>query len=207
MTAPSSSSFPDTQDPTAHRTTHDDFALSSAELGEVAAFTVAAAREVLAIFEDACPADPRPRQAIETAQLVIDGATRSRAQRLAAPAAHRAAKLAPSEAAYHAAMAAGDAGASMYLHPLARANQVAHILRAPAHAACAWEHSAPHGTEASQAALARAVQRATPALIAVLMRYPRTPKSTSRVSEYMAYLDSALRGLTVGGDSQPGMRA
>ncbi|WP_414672862.1 putative immunity protein [Lacisediminihabitans sp.] len=203
MTAPSS--LPETGALTGHRTAHGDFILSAEELREITAFTVAAAREALSIFEDACPTDPRPRQAIEAAQLVVDGATRSRIQRLAAPAAHRAAKLAPSAAAYHAAMAAGDAGASMYLHPLARASQVAHILRAPAHAACAWEHAASHGS--SQAALERAVERATPMLMAVLMRYPRAANSTSRVSDYMAHLDAALRDAAVGGNLGSGARA
>lgn len=205
MTTPSSP--PGAQTFSGHQTTHGDFTLSAEELRAVTVFAVAAALEVLPIFEDVCPEDMRPRQAIEAAQLVIDGAPRSRIQRLAAPAAHRAAKLAPSPAARHAAMAAGDAGASMYLHPLAHASQVAHIHRAPAHAACAWEHAAVHGSEASQAALARAVERATPGLLAVLMRYPRASQGTSRVSEYMALLDDALREAAIGENLRSGVRS
>jgi hypothetical protein len=69
----------------------------------------------------------------------LHGVLRSRVQRTAAADAYRAAKEAPSDAARHAAYAAADAAASAYLHPLARATQVRHILGAAAHAARATE--------------------------------------------------------------------
>lgn len=178
----------------------EDFSLSSADLREVTAFSLAAALEVLSIFESVRSEDVRPRLAIDAAQLVVDGAPRSRLQRLAAPAAHRAAKQAPSLAAYHAAMAAGDAAASMYLHPLARASQVGHILRASAHAACAWACATPTDPSAVDASLNRAVMRATPGLVAVLDRYPRVLKGGGSISECVSWLDTALRDLSLHGD-------
>lgn len=54
--------------------------------------------------------------------------------------AHRAAR-GPRQCASHSAWA-GDAAASAYLHPLARATQVGHILRVPAHAALALRKKA-----------------------------------------------------------------
>jgi hypothetical protein len=167
--------------------------LTAAELREVTAFAVGAAAEVLPIFKVEHPSDPRPRRALEAAQLVIDGAPRSSLQRAAAPAAHRAARQASSLSAFHAAMAAGDAGASMYLHPLAHASQVNHILRAPAHAACAHELADVRGPQAARDSLDRAIRRATPTLIAVLDRYPLTRPGRTRVSKFVHHLDSALR--------------
>jgi hypothetical protein len=179
-------SFQESSTPTANLT------LTSSELREVTVFALSAAIEVLPIFEADRPSDPRPRQAIEAAHKVVDGAPRSKLQRIAAPAAHRAAKQASSRAAFHAAMAAGDAGASMYLHPLANATQVNHILRATAHAACAFELVQPDLGDATDP-LARAVQRATPTLITVLHRYPATSPGSSRVSQLVHQLDTTLR--------------
>lgn len=179
---------------------YGDFSLSSADLREVTTFNLAAALEVLPIFESVHSEDLRPRSAIEAAQLVVDGAPRSRLQRLAAPAAHRAAKQAPSLSAYHAAMAAGDAGASMYLHPFACSSQVGHILRASAHAACAWAYATPDDPGAADAALNRAVMRATPDLVAVLDRYPRVLKGGGSLSECVSWLDTVLRDLSPHGE-------
>ncbi|WP_328822429.1 putative immunity protein [Micromonospora rubida] len=170
-----------------------DFLLTAFELREVTTFAVAAAAEVLPIYESASPNDARPRRAIEAAQNIVQGASRSKLQRITAFAAHRAAKDAPSRAAHHAAMAAGDAAASVYLHPLADAAQVNHILRAAAHAARATElirTDVPHAAETS---LETARRRATPRLVSVLSRYPTTPEGSHRVAQLMHRLDVALR--------------
>src|SRR5665647_1755161 len=55
--------------------------------------------------------------------------------RYAAAEASPAARDATTEAARHAASAAGGASAAAYLHPLAKATQVRHILGSAAHAA------------------------------------------------------------------------
>src|SRR4051794_15443153 len=161
----------------------------------------AAAAPVLPIFESLVPDDPRPRQALQVALAFAEGAPRSRLQRTAPPAAHRAAKVAPPPAGFHAAMAAGDAAASAYLHPLADAAQVGHILRAAAHAARACELDRPAEPHAAQRAIEQAAARATPTLVSVLSRYPVTSPGSARVAELMHHLDTLLRARShPGGD-------
>ncbi|NLE79812.1 MAG: exonuclease SbcC [Rhodococcus sp.] len=172
-----------------------DFSLTALELREVAAFALASAAEVLPLYESVCPEDERPRRATEAAQEFVGGAPRSKLQRTAAPAAHRAAKDAPSAVAFHAAMAAGDAAASAYLHPLADPAQVGHILRASAHAARAAELARPDFPHAVDASLDDAIRRATPTLVSVLSRYPATEISqgSNRIAQLVHQLDTALR--------------
>ncbi|MDB5439008.1 MAG: exonuclease SbcC, partial [Caulobacteraceae bacterium] len=64
--------------------------LSQEDLRAVVAFAAACARPALALFETACPDDPRPRAAIEAAQAFAGGERRTQALRLAALAALRA---------------------------------------------------------------------------------------------------------------------
>ena len=156
-------------------------------------FAAAAAAEVLSIFEAQLPDDGRPRQALQAALVFAEGAPRSRLQRLSTPGAHRAAKTAPNEAGFHAAMAAGDAAASAYLHPLADVAQVNHILRGAAQAARAEELHRPTDPHAAQQAIERAAARATPTLVSVLSRYPVTSPGAARVSELVHELDTILR--------------
>ena len=112
-----------------------DFKLSADELRAVARFAAESAEEVLPVFETAHWDDPRPRKAIEAAWAFAGGGRRMKLQRVASLDAHRAAAGAATEAARLAARAAGDAAAAAYLHPLADATQVGHILRAAALAA------------------------------------------------------------------------
>lgn len=170
-----------------------DFSLTTVELRAVTSFAAAAAGGVLSIFEAQLPDDRSPRQALQAALVFAEGAPRSRLQRLTAAAAHRAAKTAPSEAGFHAAMAAGDAAASAYLHPLADAAQVNHILRGAAHAARAEELDRPTDPYAGQRAIERAAASATPTLMSVLARYPVTSPGAARVSELVHELDTILR--------------
>lgn len=106
--------------------------------------------------------------------------------------AHRAANDAGTEAAKHAASAAGDAAAAAYLHPFANTDQVGHILRASAHAACAAV-SAAANPDVGLRWVQEAARRATPALIGILRRYPPAPTGRSRVSVLMKLLDTILR--------------
>lgn len=163
------------------------------ELRVVARYAAESAQQVLPLFEGASPGDPRPRMAIEAAWAFVDGAARSHMQRTAALAAHRAAKSTPVEAAQHAAMAAGDAAAAAYLHPLAQATQVGHILRAAANAARAVEVRAAGDPDVGAASIEEARQRATPTLIDVLSRYPHVTGGRSRVAQLMHQLDRSLR--------------
>ncbi|MGY1776845.1 putative immunity protein [Geodermatophilus sp. SYSU D00804] len=167
--------------------------LSLQDLRVVARYAAGCAREVLALFEAERPGDGRPRAAVEAADAFADGAARTVLQRTTALAAHRAAAEAPPGAAREAARAAGSAAAAAYLHPLARATQVRHVLGAAASAARAAE-LAVGGDEAVGAAwIERARQRATPGLVAVLRRYPAAPTGGNRTSRLVAALDAALR--------------
>ncbi len=169
----------------------DYFELSLDELREVTRFALAAAEPVLQVFETAVPGDDRPRTALTTARAFADGGPRTHRQRVVAADAHRAGKTTPPQAA-HAAAAAGEAAAAAYLHPVAKASQVGHILRAAAHAACVHELTSADPS-AANASLARAAARATPTLVAVLRRYPPASPGRTRVAVLMHELDTALR--------------
>lgn len=161
------------------------------ELRAVTAFNVDCAEQVLSLFEHTNPGDVRPRAALNAARAFVQRGPRSRGQRSTAPAAHRAAKAAQPPAC-HAAMAAGDAAASAYLHPLADAVQVSHILRGPAYSVLALQQRvvAPlTRTEAMQ----RIRSRATPMVIAVLRRYPNARHARTAVASVIVELDAALR--------------
>jgi len=110
-----------------------------------------------------------------------------------AVAAQRAAKEVSDEAAHYAARAAGDAASTAYLHPLAKATQVAHILRASACAARAAELRAGGDPDVGEALIEKARERATPVLLDVLNRYPRAPEGKTRVTDLMKTLDNSLR--------------
>jgi hypothetical protein len=159
----------------------------------VARYAAECAQEALPIFEAECPGDDRPRAAIEAARAFAGGADRSRLQRMTALAAHDAAREATTAAAREAARAAGQAAAAAYLHPLAKATQVRHILGGAAHAARAAELAAGGDEEVSHQWIDRAVRRASPELVSVLLRYPAAPSRGNRVTRLMSDLDVALR--------------
>jgi hypothetical protein len=166
--------------------------LDERDLRVVARYAVQQAEAVLALFEKRRPRDRRPRAAIEAAWLFIEGAPRSRLQRTAALAAHKAAMQVSDEAAREAARAAGHAAAAAYLHPLAKATQVRHILGAAACAARALEHAADDET-VGERHIVTARRLASRALIAILRRYPAAPERGNRTTQLMKQLDTALR--------------
>lgn len=170
-----------------------DFDLTVEELRLVARYAAESAELVLLVFESACVDDPRPRRAIETAWEFINGAPRSKLQRVTSLDAHRAAREAPDEAARLAAQAAGDAASAAYLHPIYKAHQVGHILRAAANTARIAEIEAGGDARVGEAAILRARERATAALVGVLRRYPPAALGKSRAAILMARLDEMLR--------------
>jgi len=170
-----------------------DFTLTMDELRAVARFVTECAQDVLPVFEDAVPEDERPRVAIDAAWQFINGAKRTRLQRVASLDAHRAAAEAGTEAARLAARSAGDAASAAYLHPIAQAGQVGHILRAAACAARVAELNAGNDPAAGERSIERARSRAAPVVIDVLARYPPARSSNDRVARLMVTLDTALR--------------
>ncbi|MFF5338863.1 putative immunity protein [Streptomyces sp. NPDC013181] len=166
--------------------------LSKDDLRAVTAFAADCAETVLHVFETAHPDDPRPREAVETARAFARGAERGKALRDTAWAALKAAGGADTEAASEAARAAMAAAGAAYLHPLAQATQVKHILGSAAHAARAAEIVAGDHA-ASEAHLARSAGRATPAVADVLARYPAAPGGGGRVGALLRDLDGLIR--------------
>lgn len=170
--------------------------LSRAELRAVAGYAATCARQALIIFEVERPSDPRPCAAIDAAQAFADGAERTKALRDCAWAAQRAAHetrdiglAAASEAARAALAAAGAA----FLHPLAKATQVKHILGSAAHAARSFELRAGGDTSVGDSHIEKSGLLALPVVLDVLRRYPAAPPGGGRVGELIRRLDALLR--------------
>lgn len=170
-----------------------EIVLSVRDLREVTAFAAGCAEVVLEIFQTDPPDDTRPRAAIEAAWDFARGGRRGKALRGTAWAALRAAKETDDAAAREAAMAAMCAAGAAYLHPLAKATQVKHIVGAGAFAARAAELVTGGDPAVGAAHLDKAAKRATPTVVAVLRRFPPAPDGGGRVGELMRQLDSQLR--------------
>ncbi len=104
------------------------------------------------------------------AREFAQGAPRSNLQRRTATDAHRAGREASTEAAKHAATAAGDAAAAAYLHPLANATQLRHLLGSAVHAARAAELYRGDDPVVAEYVLDAAARRASPVVLDVLSR-------------------------------------
>lgn len=177
--------------------------LTMAELREITGYAVACAEPALAIFERDCTDDPCARAVLDEARRFAAGGNRTKALRVTALAAHRAARTAQErerEAAVDAARAAGHAGAAAYLHPLAKATQVLHILGSAAHAARAFELDAGDDRTVGADYIENARGLASPIVVSVLTRYPNAPSGGSRVAELLRRLDACGNGLISGRD-------
>jgi hypothetical protein len=175
----------------AHATS--EIVLSMQDLREVTGYAAASAQEALEIFERAHPADSRPRDAVDAAWTFARGGARRKSLRDTAWAAQRAARDADTVAAGEAARAAMCAATAAYLHPLADAHQVKHILGAAAHAARAAELLAGDDRDVGADHLEQACRRATPVVVDVLSHYPAAPPGGGRVGELLRGLDEAIR--------------
>jgi len=172
------------------------FELSRPELREIAGYAAACARPALAIFERERPDDRRARAAVDAAQAFADGAERTKALRDCAWAAHRAAQEARDAgqaAASDAARAAVAAASAAFLHPLAKATQVKHILGSAAHAARAFELSAGDDPAVGADHIGQFRILANRVVVDVLRRYPAAPSGGGRAGELLRQLDDALR--------------
>lgn len=170
--------------------------LSRSDLRAVVGFAVACARPALAVFERQRPDDRRPRAAVDAAQAFAAGGERTKVLRDTAWAAQRAAqdaRDAGDAAASDAARAALAAAGAAFLHPLAKATQVKHILGAAAHAARASELAAGDDPAVGVGHIARSRALAGPDVIDVLRRYPPAPGGGGRVGELIRRLDASLR--------------
>ncbi|MGW1230520.1 putative immunity protein [Streptomyces sp. NPDC001478] len=171
----------------------DRIALSTQDLRAVTAFAASCAHEALRAFENDRPGDTRPRDALAAADEFANGGARGKALRDTASAALKAAASAETEPGRQAAWAAMSAAAAAYLHPLARATQVKHILGAGAHAARTAELLAGDDRSVGPRHLRRLAQHATPHVVDVLTRFPAAPDGGGRVGELTRLLDTVLR--------------
>ena len=175
---------------------HPTIELTRAEIREVVSYAEECPRTSLAVVETCQPDVHRPRATIDVAQAFAAGADRTKALRDAAWAAHRAAQEtrdAGQPAASAAARAAADAAGAAYLHPLAKATQVRHVLGSAAHAARALELDAGDDPSVGEHHLARLRDLAQPVVVDVLRRYPAAPAGGGRVGELLRRLDASLR--------------
>lgn len=172
--------------------------LALPELRAVTDYAADRAQDVVAIFERLRPLDRRPRDAIAAAKAFAGGGERGKALRDTAWAALKAAQTIDDRAACEAARAAMCAPAAAFLHPLARATQVRHILGAAAHAARAVELAAGDDRAVGDDFIERAASTAGAAVIDVLMRYPMAPAGGGRTGELVRMLDRRLRGTCAG---------
>ncbi|WP_460060793.1 putative immunity protein [Streptomyces sp. YKOK-I1] len=170
--------------------------LSMQELREIAAFAATCAEVALEIFEADQPGDSRPRDAVSAAWEFARGGERGKSLRDTASASLKAAKSADTAAAREAAWAAMSAAGAAYLHPLAKATQVKHILGAGAYAARAAELVADDDRSVGARHLEQTMRRATPTVVDVLKRFPAAPSGGGRVGELIRVLDADLRSLT-----------
>jgi hypothetical protein len=170
-----------------------EIVLSKQDLREVTAFAAGCAEAALDIFEADQPDDWRPRDAIGAAWEFARGAERGKSLRDMAWAALKAAKGADTAAAREAAWAAMTAASAAYLHPLAKATQVKHILGAAAFAARAAELVAGDDRAVGVQHVEQAADRATPVVVDVLKRFPAAPGGGGRVGELIRMLDADLR--------------
>lgn len=171
-------------------TTPPDLDLTLEELRAVARFAADCAAELLPVYESSVVDDARPREALEAARAFANGAARSNRQRTTAFAAHRAAREAPDEVARLAALACADAAGAAYLHPLAQATQVGHVLRS---AACVARVAELRGEDVD-GVVATLADRAAPPVPAVLRRYPSPQGGRGRLAQLLVALDTAVRG-------------
>ncbi|WP_412075870.1 putative immunity protein [Streptomyces xanthophaeus] len=174
-----------------------EIVLTKQDLREIAAFAAACAEAALEVFEADQPDDSRPRDAISAAWEFARGGERGKSLRDTASAALKAAKDADTAAAREAAWAAMSAAGAAYLHPLAKATQVKHILGAGAYAARAAELVAGEDRSAGAESIRQTVHRATPVVIDVLKRFPAAPSGGGRVGELIRMLDADLRSLPI----------
>lgn len=187
--------MPDNQDNRSnpHLPDPDNIELSLEELRELAGWAVVCASRVLPIFERHLPNDARPREAIEAARAFSNGDKRSNQLRANGLAAFRAAHETSVPAAAAAAQAATQTVGAAFLHPLAKAHQVMHILGSAAYAARAAELDAGDDPAVGMAFCEWAIEQAPESVSAVLARYPSAPDENGRMGELLRELDMALR--------------
>jgi hypothetical protein len=171
---------------------YEEIPLSLDELRSLSLWTADCAEQALPVYEAVAPDDHRPRDAIAVVREFGAGGKRTKAIRTAAFAALKAAGQVGDPAAEAAARAAVGTAGSAYLHPLAAATQVKHIVASAQYAAYAQE-LATGDPAAADAVIRWAIERVPADVRAVLRRYPEGTPGRSRLGELHRRLEAALR--------------
>ncbi len=165
--------------------------LTPDDLRHLTRWAEACAARALPLFEAQSPDDLRPREALVAALAFADGAERSGALRKAAWAAQAAAREISDPAATAAARAAAAAAGAAYLHPIATAHQLNHILAPAGYAALAL--TLRSGARVGDMEIDSAIASAPSAVRNLIAQLPpRTPSRTA-LGRLFHRLDSGVR--------------
>ena len=167
--------------------------LSLDDLRHLARWAEACAARALPVFETHAPRDPRPRDALVAALGFAEGAERSGTLRKAAWVAQAAARDTAHPAATAAARAAAAAAGAAYMHPIASAHQLNHILAPAGYAAHAIALCSKDPARVGDMEIDSAIAVAPSAVRRLIAQLP--PRGTSRTTLGRLFhrLDTGLR--------------
>lgn len=163
------------------------------DLRQLARWAESCAAPALPVFEAHCPDDPRPREALAAALAFADGAERSGALRKAAWAAQAAARETSAPAATAAARAAAAAAGAAYLHPIATAHQLNHILAPAGYAAHALALRSEDPARIGEMEIDSAIAGAPSAVRRLIAQLPPRASSRTALGRLFHRLDTGLR--------------
>ena len=167
--------------------------LAPEDLRHLARWAEACAARALPVFEARSPGDPRPREALVAALAFAGGAERSGALRKAGWAAQAAARETSDPAATAAARAAASAAGAAYLHPIATAHQLNHILAPAGYAAHALALRSDDPTRVGGMEIDSAIADAPAAVRHLIAQLPPRAPSRTVLGRLFHRLDSGLR--------------
>ena len=170
----------------------DEIVLSDEDRRLLAFWAAGCAARVVPLFEATAPGDARPRAAVEGVRAFALGGPRTAELRALAWAAYAAGRDVDDPGATAAARAAGCAAAIPYVHALATAHQVRHVLGPALYGAQARELAAGDPA-AGDEEIRWAVEHASSAVREVVRRLPAGRHGRSRLGVLSHRLDTALR--------------
>jgi len=168
-------------------------AITDEERREVARWAADSAERVRPLFEAVAPADPRPREAIESARAFADGERRTRRLLRVAMAAHRAGHEVGDPVALAVVRAASLAAATANIHGESTIGTLDHILGSATYAALARELASGGDAGVANEEVRWAIEQASPAIRDLVRRVPAGVSGRRRLDEIQHQLDVALR--------------
>ncbi|MEU7580982.1 putative immunity protein [Streptomyces sp. NPDC041068] len=167
--------------------------LSEEDRRHVTLYAVDCAERALPLFEAKALLDTRPYEAIEGARAFGRGGPRTKQLRTLAWAAYAAAREVGDPAAAAAARAAGSAAGAPYMHALATPHQTKHVFGPAMYLAQARELASGGDPGIGDEEIRWAIERASPAVRAVVRRFPAGPSARTRLGAFASRLEAGLR--------------